>query len=258
MPLQIIGAGLPRSGTASLHAALEQLGYRTHHMQSVMASDELSQTWCKIVVDGHQPDWHAVFANFDAALDNPSFSYWEQQLAAFPDAKVVLSVRPPRAWANSFHRHQAVAVRVIEYGLRLLVCIGARKFETVLRLGAGMKLRVLECCSEHSPPCHASFTRMPDRPSKIPLPSPAALEVLGEKWLAAVKERCPADRLLVFDVRDGWEPLCKFLDVPTPDTPFPHTNAGARGPIVHVFVKGVLQRFTTLVRSLLGVPPTAA
>ena len=34
----------------------------------------------------------------------------------------------------------------------------------------------------------------------------------------------PADRLLVFDVKQGWEPLCAFLGVLVPDTPFPHVN----------------------------------
>ena len=39
-----------------------------------------------------------------------------------------------------------------------------------------------------------------------------------------VKKRCPKDKLLVFEAKDGWEPLCKFLNVPIPDVPYPNVN----------------------------------
>ena len=41
---------------------------------------------------------------------------------------------------------------------------------------------------------------------------------------AAVREAIPAARLLEFDVADGWAPLCAFLEVPIPDSPFPNVN----------------------------------
>lgn len=40
----------------------------------------------------------------------------------------------------------------------------------------------------------------------------------------AVKTTIPADQLLVFEVKEGWGPLCEFLKVPAPDDPFPRTN----------------------------------
>jgi hypothetical protein len=42
-----------------------------------------------------------------------------------------------------------------------------------------------------------------------------------------VKASIDADRLLVFDVSEGWEPLCAFLDKPVPATAFPRINARA-------------------------------
>ena len=42
--------------------------------------------------------------------------------------------------------------------------------------------------------------------------------------VAAVRSTVPADRLLVFEVSEGWGPLCAFLGVPVPDEPFPHVN----------------------------------
>jgi hypothetical protein len=40
-----------------------------------------------------------------------------------------------------------------------------------------------------------------------------------------VHDAIAPERLLVFDVAEGWEPLCRFLKVPVPDTPFPHRNS---------------------------------
>jgi hypothetical protein len=50
-----------------------------------------------------------------------------------------------------------------------------------------------------------------------------AVEVF-EQHIEHVRRTCPPERLLVFDVADGWEPLCEFLDVPVPRRPFPHLN----------------------------------
>jgi len=47
-----------------------------------------------------------------------------------------------------------------------------------------------------------------------------------QEWNRRVGERIPADRLLVYEVTEGWAPLCRFLDKPIPATPFPHLNDG--------------------------------
>ena len=43
-------------------------------------------------------------------------------------------------------------------------------------------------------------------------------------WVEEVKRTVPEDRLLIFSVKEGWEPLCKFLELPIPEQPFPRTN----------------------------------
>ncbi|HUB36310.1 MAG TPA: sulfotransferase, partial [Solirubrobacteraceae bacterium] len=40
----------------------------------------------------------------------------------------------------------------------------------------------------------------------------------------AVKSAIPSERLLVWSVSEGWEPLCEFLELPVPDEPLPHVN----------------------------------
>ena len=55
-----------------------------------------------------------------------------------------------------------------------------------------------------------------------------AIEVF-ERHLTEVRATIPADRLLVFDVADGWPPLCEFLGVPVPGRPFPRSTNAKRG-----------------------------
>ena len=52
----------------------------------------------------------------------------------------------------------------------------------------------------------------------------AGLAGAMERWNDTVKRTVPPERLLGRDLRDGWEPLCGFLDVPVPDEPLPRLN----------------------------------
>ena len=72
MPLRVIGAGLPRSGTNSLCSALELLGYRVQHMKHLFSDMKLLDTWHGHVVESKPTDWKSVFADFDAAVDGPA------------------------------------------------------------------------------------------------------------------------------------------------------------------------------------------
>jgi Sulfotransferase domain len=52
----------------------------------------------------------------------------------------------------------------------------------------------------------------------------AAAIAAFERHNRHVQQRVPPDRLLVYEVREGWEPLCRFLGVAVPAIPFPHLN----------------------------------
>ena len=76
MTLKVIGAGFGRTGTLSMKAALEQLGYnKCHHMLEVFPSDAQLDMWHKIS-QGGAPDWDQVFDGFEASVDFPSSAYW--------------------------------------------------------------------------------------------------------------------------------------------------------------------------------------
>ena len=101
MSLRIIGAGFPRTGTLSLKAALEQLGYgRCHHMADMMFSPKQVKIWHDIS-EGEAPDWDKVYQGYQACVDFPSSLYFRELAETYPDAKVILTVRPPSDWYSS-------------------------------------------------------------------------------------------------------------------------------------------------------------
>ena len=101
MALQVIGAGFGRTGTLSLKNALEQLGFvKCYHMMEVREHPEHRATWQRIE-RGEEVDLNTLFAGYQASVDWPSCNYWEAQLAHWPAAKVILSLRDPEQWYTS-------------------------------------------------------------------------------------------------------------------------------------------------------------
>src|SRR5262245_19137133 len=100
MAVQLIGAGLGRTGTPSLKFALEQIGFGPcYHMPEVMLNPEASQHWVR-AANGN-PDWEAIFNGFVATVDFPGCTFWRELADYYPDAKVLLSVRDPEQWFES-------------------------------------------------------------------------------------------------------------------------------------------------------------
>lgn len=194
--MKLIGAGYGRTGTDSLKEALELLlGGRCYHMKEVLADDAHLDRWVEFGAKGRQGmDWRALFADFDATVDWPAANYYRELMAVYPDAKVLLSVRDPDRWFDS---------------LQALVRI-SRAFR---------RLRFV--------PKFGKFTRMIDTVVWPHLKDPSDRQECVADFKAhieAVKADVPPEKLLIFDVREGWAPLCEFLGVPIPDVPFPHKN----------------------------------
>jgi Sulfotransferase domain len=197
MPLEIIGPGFGRTGTNSLRLALEQLGFGPcHHMHEVRDNPELIAPW-QAAGTGTDMDWHQVFANYRAQVDWPGAQYWRELIAAFPKARVVLSVREPNGWYDSIQATIAplVAARGT-HGIPHMNALTEMVHDTLLQPTFGDKLS--------------------DRAQAIDV-----FERHNQEVIASV----PADNLLVFDVRQGWDPLCAFLGVEVPETEFPTTNS---------------------------------
>lgn len=191
MTLKVIGAGYPRTGTSSLKLALEQLGFgRCHHMREIIMDPPSAALWVQ-AAEGH-PDWERIFEGYQSCTDAPGCSFWRELADYYPDAKVLLSVRDPDSW---FESTQATV-----FSEAMLGMANGTPLETFFA-----KVVVPEFGD-----------RIHDRDFML-----AQFERRRQEVIAAI----PAPRLLVFDVREGWEPLCAWLGVPVPDTPFPRENS---------------------------------
>jgi hypothetical protein len=205
--VKVIGAGFARTGTASLTQALEDLGFDPcYHMFEVITRPDRVRQW--LAVANGKPDWDAIFAGYESAADWPVAAYWRELAEHYPDAKIILTVRDPQRWYDS------AASTIFRFRL------GAERYPS----------KLISKVMTATNPDFADFTRMTDAivwngvlDGRFADRS-YALAVF-EGHLAEVQKHIPADRLLVYDVADGWEPLCAFLGVPVPeDTPFPHVN----------------------------------
>lgn len=191
MSLQVIGAGLGRTGTLSLKLALEQLGFTgCYHMVEVLMNPAHAAYWVD-AADG-RPDWQRIFEGFAATVDYPGCRYWRELAAAYPDAKVVLTVRDPEKW---FESTQAT-----------IFSPGNRDRWQFPEFDDFFEKTVFSHFGEH----------IHDRDYMV-----AAFQQHNDE----VKRAVPPERLLVFEVKEGWQPLCDFLGVPAPSGPFPHTNS---------------------------------
>ncbi|MGH3239745.1 MAG: sulfotransferase family protein [Spirillospora sp.] len=208
--MEVIGAGFGRTGTTSLKAALERLDFGPcYHMSTVIAEPYRVRQWFDIG-EGRAGDWDEVFAGHRSALDWPASSYWRELADHFPDAKVILTVRDPERWydsiASTIFATALAETRPLPLRRRLVRWLVARRapdFALYPRMGQTVITdRVFD-------------GRIDDRDH--------VLRVF-DRHIDEVKAAIPDGRLLVFDVKEGWDPLCAFLGVPVPDEPFPRSN----------------------------------
>jgi hypothetical protein len=204
--MKVIGAGMPRTGTLTQKMALEVLGLGPcYHMVDVLADLDQAPLW-EQALDG-DPRWPEIFSGFNSTVDWPGGYFYRQLIDFYPEAKVVLSVRDPASWERSMRQ----TVWSVRHG------------ESLIRL-----LSSAQGCIN---PRWAGFLNMIDRllwEGDGTFASGAAeSEEMIEVMLRhneQVKRDVPAERLLVWSVTEGWEPLCEFLDLPVPAMPFPHIN----------------------------------
>jgi hypothetical protein len=209
MPLEVIGAGFGRTGTESLKAALEQLGFgRCDHMFELIKS-----TWrvehLEALERGEPADLEALFEGFRSAVDFPFALYYRQLMDAYPGAKVILTVREPAAWYDSARKTILRGLPPGALPLSRLLGIFSRNARGIPRWWAYVDAALFQ---------GLFHGKVRDRDFMMGL---------FDRWNDEVRQSVPAERLLVFEVKDGWGPLCEFLGVAVPDTPFPRSNDGS-------------------------------
>lgn len=203
--MKVIGAGLPRTGTLSQKVALEMLGFGPcYHMVNVLTDLPLSAQWAA-AMDG-AADWDEIFGEHQSSVDWPGAFFFRELAAAYPEAKVVLSVRDPEAWEKSMRD----TIWDVLYGRSAMAHLSKARelvdpdwlayIELMKRMWAAQGV----------------FSGAELRPRQLA----GAIA----RYQELVQRNIPRDRLLVWNVAEGWEPLCRFLEVDVPETPFPRLN----------------------------------
>lgn len=207
MALKIIGAGFGRTSTLSVYTALNQLGFPCYHMIEVLKNPDNTahlDFWHKVANSdaGTQHDWEQVFANYTAAVDNPACCVWRELLAAYPDAKVLLTLHPKGAevWYDSTLETIYFTENMWQFKVLKLVTPFGRKFGDMTRKLIWQR---------------AHKGSMTDKDQAI---------AHYHQYIADVRAAVPVDRLLVFSADQGWGPLCEFLGVSVPNSDFPNVN----------------------------------
>jgi hypothetical protein len=190
MAIEVIGSGLGRTGTMSLKMALEQLGLGPcHHMIEVFPRPDSVPLWVEAAAG--RPDWDAIFTEFRSAVDYPTCAFWRELADYYPKAKIIHTVRDPGRWFESTQE----------------TIFSPRSLATVGQGPMAAFFNIVSCGYEG---------RTSDRAFMIDY---------FRRHTEAVLATLPKERVLVFEVRQGWEPLCAFLGVPEPAIPFPRENS---------------------------------
>ncbi|MEV1026439.1 sulfotransferase family protein [Streptomyces sp. NPDC050264] len=201
--LKLFNAGLGRTGTTSLKAALDRLGLGpSFHMFDLVSDEQRLRQWEGALCGGERPDWAALFDGCTAAVDGPCAVHYEQIAEAFPDAKVILTVRDAESWWRSTYD---------------------TLYQFVLR------------SAEHPPAPDSHQARLLRLTSTLVwdglfggrFPDKDHAVEVYRRHNEDVVRALGADRVLVYDVRQGWEPLCAFLGVEAPQEEFPRANDSA-------------------------------
>lgn len=222
--LQIIGAGLCRTGTSSLYKALESLNYKTYHMFKVFESQEHSAVWASTANGEMTPEQLFEFLRqrgYNATLDYPAIDYLQVQHRLYPQAKVILTIRDtPLTWVNSYR-----TLRRMEDMLEIPFSLYNPFWPNPLSLFFPTKFQQM-----HDMRCYIGVGSLGLKPCEAMTTAQKDDDWHAEQYeqyLTKVKNMIPAEQLLVFNVKQGWKPLCKFLGIEEsqcPKEPFPHAG----------------------------------
>jgi hypothetical protein len=202
MALKVIGAGFGRTGTLSLKTALQELGFgKCYHMVEILRKPGHMKQWSRILRGG-KPDWQTLFNGYQSAVDWPVAAYYRDLMAVYPKAKIILTVRDPESWHRSmmttFYQARRAFVlqitRMVPTLHQFLIAMESALWQGVFQNQLEDKMHATEIFKNH---------------------------------IEEVKRVVPSERLLIFEARQGWGPLCSFLNVPVPaDKPYPHKHKG--------------------------------
>ena len=201
--MKLIGAGLPRTATTTQMIALEMLGLPCYHMRDMMMDRANAVPQWLAALEGNGP-WDELFEGKESVVDWPGSYHWRELMDVYPDAKVLLSVRSPESWVESMNN----TISQVFVGDTLMHHLARAQY--------------------HVDPDFAGWidvmSDMWDASGVTVGGDEQKMASTMEEWNQKVIDAVPADRLLVWHPKDGWEPLCELLDLEVPDGPVPNVN----------------------------------
>ena len=204
--MKVIGAGVPRTATTTQMFAMEELGFAPcYHMRDLLLDLEKGLPLWEAVIEG-KPDWDAIFGEARSTCDWPSAYFYGELMEYYPDAKVLLSVRPPEPWARSMEK----TIWGMWHGDSVLHYLNEAR-----QVVDPLWKRYIDLMSHLNFNEGGAFAGADDMPK---------LMAAVERWNEQVKRDVPSERLLVWDPAEGFEPLCEFLEVPLPADELPRLN----------------------------------
>jgi Sulfotransferase domain len=201
MTLKVIGAGFGRTGTLSLKSALDELGLGPcYHMVGTRANPEHDTMWLALA-KGEASDWRPMLNGYASTVDWPTTYFWKDLAAANPDAKIILTLRDPEVWYRS--AAATIFARMLEF--------------EALRADSDS---VDEARRRHMEMVN---TIVVEKTFGGSLDKDHAIQVFNAHN-GDVRRSVPREKLLVYESGEGWDPLCDFLGLPVPATPYPKVN----------------------------------
>ena len=204
--MKVICAGWGRTGTRSLKYALEYLTSRpSYHMQNILLNKNDATLWHDLIFKNDNNNgfnWETIFKGYGACLDFPSCNYYKELMEFYPDAKVILTIRDDESWMKSWNVLNNKVLNSFTFKFLAKIPYTSFKLQKdihnkmILGDGGAFKGDITD----------------------------KAIKQRFNEWNQSVIDYVPQDRLLIYQVKDGWKPICDFLDKPIPTIPFPYKN----------------------------------
>nr|6B50_A Chain A, Sulfotransferase oxamniquine resistance protein [Schistosoma mansoni] len=213
--IQVISAGLPRTGTKSLKNALEIIYHKPcYHMFEIIFNKQSDIIkWQNLIHDSHMittppPLTTKTIAIYDklkelldgyiATTDLPTCGFYKDLMNIYPNAKVLLTIRDKYDWLHSLRK----------------VVLPKSNDPWKLKIEEGDKVLGLNSDFYKLSEDSLKFAFQKD---DLNFDDDQVLLECYDEYNRLVQETVPSDRLLVLRLGDGWEPLCKFLNVEIPN-----------------------------------------
>jgi hypothetical protein len=202
--MKVICAGWGRTGTRSLKYALEHINEQpSYHMQNILLTKNDAKKWHDLIFnDKKNYNWENIYKGYGACLDFPSCNYYKELMEFYPDSKVILNLRDDESWVKSWNVLNNKILR--SFTFRFLAKLPYTSFFLHKDIHNEMILG-----------SRGAFQGVKTDKEKMKM---------FNDWNQSVIDYVPKDRLLIYRVAEGWDPICKFLNADIPDIPFPYKN----------------------------------